>query len=107
MSDLQRCRRLFSSLGQINQERLRSGQLEGQDWVNLRSSMNLLKEANIFIDQTPALTPTDLRARARRMKREHDIGLIMIDYLQLMRVHGRSENKIGRESRREGGCTPE
>ncbi|HLR87767.1 MAG TPA: DnaB-like helicase C-terminal domain-containing protein, partial [Wenzhouxiangella sp.] len=75
------------------QERLRSGQLEGQDWVNLRSSMNMLKEANIFIDQTPALTPTDLRARARRMKREHDIGLIMIDYLQLMRVHGKSENR--------------
>lgn len=93
MSDLQLVMRLFSSLGQINQERLRSGQLEGQDWVNLRSSMNMLKEANIFIDQTPALTPTDLRARARRMKREHDIGLIMIDYLQLMRVHGKSENR--------------
>jgi replicative DNA helicase len=93
MSDIQLVMRLFSSLGQINQERLRTGKLEGQDWVNLRSGMTLLKGANIFIDQTPSLSPTDLRARARRMKREHGIGLIMVDYLQLMKVAGHSENR--------------
>src|SRR5699024_11022883 len=93
MSDTQLVMRLFSSLGQINQERLRTGRLEGQDWVNLRSAMTLLKGANVFIDQTPSLTPTDMRARARRMKREHDIGLIVVDYLQLMKVPGSAENR--------------
>lgn len=93
MSDTQLVMRLFSSLGQINQERLRTGRLEGQDWVNLRSAMTLLKGADIFIDQTPSLTPTDMRARARRMKREHDIGLILVDYLQLMKVPGSAENR--------------
>jgi len=93
MSDTQLVMRLFSSLGQINQERLRTGRLEGQDWVNLRSAMTLLKGANIFIDQTPSLSTTDLRARARRMKREHNIGLIMVDYLQLMKAPGGAENR--------------
>jgi len=93
MSDTQLVMRLFSSLGQINQERLRTGRLEGQDWVNLRSAMTLLKGANIFIDQTPSLSPTDMRARARRMKREHDIGLILVDYLQLMKVGDSAENR--------------
>ncbi|QKK02599.1 MAG: replicative DNA helicase [Pseudomonadota bacterium] len=93
MSDTQLVMRLFSSLGQINQERLRTGNLEVHDWVNLRSAMSLLKNARIFIDQTPSLTPTDLRARARRMKREHDIGLVVVDYLQLMKVPGHSENR--------------
>lgn len=93
MSDTQLVMRLFSSLGQINQERLRTGRLEGQDWVNLRSAMSLLKGAKMFIDQTPSLTPTDLRARARRMKREHGLGLIVVDYLQLMKVPGNAENR--------------
>ncbi len=93
MSDTQLVMRLFSSLGQINQKRLLSGRLDGQDWIKLRSAMTLLKSANILIDQTPSLTPSDLRARARRMKREHDIGLIVVDYLQLMQVPGSSENR--------------
>ena len=64
--------------------------------------MNVLKKADIFIDETPALSPTELRARARRMKREHDIGMILIDYLQLMQVPGNKENRateIGEISR--------
>ncbi|VAW56248.1 Replicative DNA helicase (DnaB) [hydrothermal vent metagenome] len=55
--------------------------------------MSLLSEAKIFVDDTPALSPTDLRARARRLKREHGLGLIVIDYLQLMQVAGSSENR--------------
>jgi len=93
MSDIQLVMRLFSSLGQINQQKLRSGSLDDRDWINLRSAMSLLKGASIFIDQTPSLSPLDLRARARRMKREHDIGLIVIDYLQLMKVPGFGENR--------------
>lgn len=93
MSDTQLVMRLFSSLGQIGQDKLRTGKLDNHDWVNLRSAMTMLKGAKIFIDQTPSLTPIDLRARARRMKREHDIGLIVIDYLQLMKVPNLGENR--------------
>ncbi len=93
MSDTQLVMRLFSSLGQIGQDKLRSGKLDNHDWVNLRSAMTMLKGAKMFIDQTPSLSPIDLRARARRMKREHDIGLIVIDYLQLMKVPGTGENR--------------
>ena len=93
MSDTQLVMRLFSSLGQIGQDKLRTGKLDSHDWVNLRSAMTMLKSAQMFIDQTPSLSPTDLRARARRMKRDHDIGLIVVDYLQLMKVPGFGENR--------------
>ncbi|TVR91274.1 MAG: replicative DNA helicase [Wenzhouxiangellaceae bacterium] len=93
MSDTQLVMRLFSSLGQIGQDKLRTGKLDNHDWINLRSAMTMLKGAKMFIDQTPSLSPTDLRARARRMKRDHDIGLIVIDYLQLMKVPGLGENR--------------
>lgn len=93
MSDMQLVMRLFSSWGRISQNKLRTGRLNEQDYANLTSAMNLLKQAPIFIDETPALSPTDLRARARRLKREHDIGLIVIDYLQLMQVPGNIENR--------------
>ncbi len=93
MSDTQLVMRLFSSLGQIGQEKLRTGKLDNHDWINLRSAMTMLKGAHLFIDQTPSLSPIELRARARRMKREHDIGLIVIDYLQLMKVPGHGENR--------------
>ena len=66
MSDTQLVMRLFSSLGQIGQDKLRSGKLDNHDWVNLRSAMTMLKGARMFIDQTPSLSPIDLRARARR-----------------------------------------
>ncbi|MDX1626261.1 MAG: replicative DNA helicase [Wenzhouxiangellaceae bacterium] len=102
MSDLQLVLRLFSSLGQIGQDKLRTGKLDHQDFVNLQSAMSVLKKANILIDETPALTPTELRARARRMKREYDIGMILIDYLQLMQTTDTKENRatqIGEISR--------
>ncbi|MFN2333551.1 MAG: DnaB-like helicase C-terminal domain-containing protein, partial [Wenzhouxiangellaceae bacterium] len=102
MSDLQLVMRLFSSFGQINQSKLRTGNLDTQDYINLQSAITMLRTTNIFIDETPSLSPNELRARARRMKREHDIGLILVDYLQLMQVPGNSENRatqIGEISR--------
>jgi replicative DNA helicase len=93
MSALQLVMRLFSSLGQIEQGRLRTGNLDDLDWPKLTSAMTLLKKSNMFIDETPALSPSELRARARRLKREHDIGLIVVDYLQLMAVPGTRENR--------------
>jgi replicative DNA helicase len=93
MSALQLVLRLFSSLGQIEQGRLRTGSLDDVDWPKLTSAMNLLQRSKIFIDDTPSLAPAELRARARRLKREHDIGLIVVDYLQLMAVPGTRENR--------------
>jgi replicative DNA helicase len=93
MSSVQLVMRLFSSLGQIEQGKLRTGSLNDLDWPKLTSAMNLLHKSKIFIDETPSLAPAELRARARRLKREHDIGMIVIDYLQLMAVPGTRENR--------------
>ncbi len=85
--------RLLSSLGRIDQQKVRSGKLSDDDWPRLTSAMSLLGDSAIYIDDTPALSPSELRARARRIKREHgDLGLIVIDYLQLMQNPG-SENR--------------
>jgi len=93
MSAQQLVRRMFSSLGQIDQNKLRTGSLDDFDWPKLTSAMNLLHRSHIFIDETPSLSPAELRARARRLKREHDIQLIVVDYLQLMAVPGTRENR--------------
>ena len=85
--------RMISSLGRINQTRLRSGKLQPEDWNNVSSAMGMLKSSKMFIDDTPALSPTEIRARARRIKREHGLGLVLVDYLQLMQVQGTSENR--------------
>ncbi|MCK4586419.1 MAG: replicative DNA helicase, partial [Gammaproteobacteria bacterium] len=85
--------RMFSSLGRIDAHKVRTGKLDDEDWPRLTSAVSLLAEAPMFIDDTPALSPNELRARARRIKREHGLGLIVIDYLQLMQVHGTSENR--------------
>ena len=86
--------RMMSSLGRIDQTRVRTGKLEQDDWPKLSAAMAKLKEANIFIDDTPALTPTEVRSRARRVAREHgSLGMIMVDYLQLMRVAGANEGR--------------
>ncbi|MCM2130156.1 replicative DNA helicase [Larsenimonas rhizosphaerae] len=86
--------RMVSSLGRIDQTRVRTGQLEDEDWPRLTSAVNLLKDKQLYVDDTPALSPNEMRARVRRLAREADgIGLIMIDYLQLMQVPGLSENR--------------
>ncbi|OHE83272.1 MAG: replicative DNA helicase [Lysobacterales bacterium RIFOXYA1_FULL_69_10] len=93
MSASQLALRLISSNGRVNAQRLRSGQLEDEDWSRVTSAIRMLKEAKIFIDDTPGLSPEALRAKARRLKREHDLGLVVIDYLQLMSVPGNNENR--------------
>jgi replicative DNA helicase len=93
MASLQLVMRLFSSLGQIEQGRIRTGSLDDADWPKLTSAMNLLHKSKIFIDDTPALSPAELRARARRLMREHDIDMIVVDYLQLMAVPDTRENR--------------
>jgi replicative DNA helicase len=93
MSASQLAFRLISSLGRINQQHLRTGDIQEEEWPRVTSAITLLSDAKIFIDDTPALSPSELRARARRLKREHDLGLIVIDYLQLMQVPGNKENR--------------
>ncbi|MBB3276922.1 MULTISPECIES: replicative DNA helicase [Pseudoxanthomonas] len=93
MSAAQLALRLISSNGRINATRLRTGQLEDEDWSRVTSAIRMLKETKIFIDDTPGLSPEVLRSKSRRLKREHDLGLVVIDYLQLMSVPGNSENR--------------
>src|SRR5882757_9830227 len=85
--------RMISSLGRINQSNLRSGRLNEDDWPRIDSAMTQLGAAKIYVDETPALTPTEVRARARRLKRERGLDLIVVDYLQLMQVSGTKENR--------------
>jgi len=85
--------RMLSSLGGVPLNNLRSGRMSDDDWVRITGATSQLQEAKIFVDETPALTPTELRARARRVKREHGLGLIVVDYLQLMQVPGTKENR--------------
>ena len=85
--------RMMSSLGHIDQHKIRTGKLDDDDWPRLTSAVSLLDAAPIFIDDTPALSPIELRARARRLKREHNLGLIVVDYLQLMQVTNTRENR--------------
>jgi replicative DNA helicase len=86
MPGTQLAMRMMASLGRINSHRLRTGKLDDEDWPRLTSAVTLLSDAPIFIDDTPALTPMELRARSRRIKREHGLGLIIVDYLQLMQA---------------------
>jgi replicative DNA helicase len=86
--------RMLSSIGRINQTEVRTGKLDRGGWDKLSKAVGKLKDASLLIDDTPALTPTELRSRARRIKREHgDLAMIMVDYLQLMRVAGASEGR--------------
>jgi replicative DNA helicase len=86
--------RMMSSLGRIDQHRVRTGRLQEEEWPRLTSAVSLLAEAPIFIDDTAALTPTEVRARARRLTREEgELGLIVIDYLQLMQAPAEGETR--------------
>ncbi len=85
--------RMLASVGSVNLGNIRSGKLSEDDWPRITGATKQLQDARIFIDDTPALTPTELRARARRIKREHGLDLIVVDYLQLMSVPGTKENR--------------
>ncbi|WP_426358806.1 replicative DNA helicase [Pseudocolwellia sp. HL-MZ19] len=87
--------RMLASLGRIDQTKIRTGQLQDEDWARLSSTMGLLMEkGKMFIDDAAGLTPTEVRSRARRIHRDHGgISMIMIDYLQLMRAPQFSDNR--------------
>jgi replicative DNA helicase len=87
--------RMLASLSRVDQTRIRTGQLDDEDWARISGTMGiLLEKKNMFIDDSSALTPTEVRSRARRIYRENGgLSMIMVDYLQLMRVPALSDNR--------------
>lgn len=85
--------RMISSLGRVDQTHLRTGKFPDEDWSRINTAVQLMSDAPIYIDDSPGLSPTEIRARSRRLKREANLGLIVLDYLQLMQVHGANENR--------------
>jgi replicative DNA helicase len=85
--------RMLCAHARVDNHKLRSGFLNLEDWPRLTDSASKLSEASIYIDDTPGISALELRAKARRLKARHDIKLLILDYLQLMRGSGRSENR--------------
>ena len=94
MSSSQLAMRMLSSMGKVDQTKLRTGRLNDEEWGRLTDEIARLNEARIHVDETPALNALELRARARRMKREYGkLGLVVVDYLQLMSASSQGENR--------------
>ena len=93
MSKSQLVQRMLCSEAQVNSHRLRTGQLRDTDWRRLSQAAGRLGESDIFIDDTPGITVMEMRAKARRIKAEHGLDLILIDYLQLMQGSGGAESR--------------
>lgn len=93
MSKEQLTQRLLCSEALIDAHRLRIGDINEDEWVKLARAMGPLSEAPIYIDDTPSISITEMRAKCRRLKLEHDLGLIVIDYLQLMQGKGSAESR--------------
>ena len=93
MSKVQLAERLLCSRAKVDSQLVRRGSLEPEIYQELLHTSGELSEAPIFIDDTPGMTPLEIRAKARRMKAQHDIQLLLIDYLQLMSMGGRVESR--------------
>lgn len=93
MSKEQLVMRLLSSVGRIDSQRIRTGKLRSEDWPKLTRAVGMLSEAPMYIDDTPAISVLEMRAKLRRLAAQHDIGLVVVDYLQLMRGRATTENR--------------
>ncbi|MGB9867984.1 MAG: replicative DNA helicase [Bacillota bacterium] len=93
MSKEQIAQRMLCSEASIDGQKLRQGFLDDDDWRRLSIALGRLGEAPIFVDDTPSISIMELRTKARRIKAEHGLGLIVIDYLQLMQGRGKAENR--------------
>lgn len=93
MSKEQLGMRMLCSMSRVDSNRLRTGFLKDQDWPKLTRAAGILSEAPIFIDDTPAISVLEMRAKARRLKTEHNLGLVVVDYLQLMRGRSSAERR--------------
>ena len=97
MSSMQLVKRLIASEADLSSEKIRSGKLEEHEWQQLHTKISTIEDADIFIDDTPALTVLDLKAKARRMQRKRGLDMIIIDYLQLMRAEEGNKSAGNRE----------
>src|SRR6185436_13835104 len=93
MSKEQLVLRLLCADARIDSHRLRTGNLQEKDWARLAKAYADLSQAHIFIDDSATLTPLEMRAKCRRLKAEHGLGLVVVDYLQLVSASGRIENR--------------
>ncbi|HOQ08400.1 MAG TPA: replicative DNA helicase, partial [Clostridiales bacterium] len=93
MSKDQLVNRMLCSEVMVDSHKMRTGKLDDEDWKKIARALGPLSEAPIYIDDTPGLTVMDIRAKCRRLKLEKRLGLVVIDYLQLMRGRGRAENR--------------
>ena len=88
--------RMLSSIGKIDQTKLRTGKLSEEDWPGFNKAVAKLKDRPLFIDDSAGISPMDMRARARRIVREHgSLGMVVVDYLQLMQIKGYGDNRVG------------
>jgi len=85
--------RFFASIARVDSGKMRTGHFQDSDWPRLQRAASTLYDSKIFIDDTPAISVLELRSKARRLKREHDIGLVIVDYLQLMRGGANTESR--------------
>ena len=93
MSKEQLINRMFSMESRVDAQNIRSGELSDSDWERLIESAGIIGKSNLIIDDTPGINMAELRSKCRRYKLEHNLGLIIIDYLQLMSGNGRSDNR--------------
>jgi replicative DNA helicase len=93
MSKAQLAQRLLSAETRVDLHKLRTGRLREDDWVRITHSVGRLAQAQIYIDDTPGISVLEARAKARRLKREHGLGLVVVDYLQLMSSHTRVQSR--------------
>lgn len=93
MSKEQLVQRILSAEANIDAGRMRTGFLEDDDWPKLTMAISALSEAPIYIDDSPAITVADIRSKCRRLQTEHGLGMVMIDYLQLIQGRGRTDNR--------------
>ena len=95
MSKSQLVNRILCSEAMVDSNKIRTGKIEEDDWVKLATALGPLSEAPIYIDDTPGITVTEIRAKCRKLKLEKNIGLIVIDYLQL--IQGTGKRNASRE----------
>jgi replicative DNA helicase len=88
--------RLLSSIGRIDQTKIRTGKLSEEDWPGFNAAVKKLKDRPLFIDDSVSVSPMEMRSRARRIARDHqgEIGMVVVDYLQLMQIKGTNENRV-------------
>ena len=94
MSTMELVQRLLSAEARIDSKRLKTGDLEDRDWIKLSQATGRLAEAPLFLDDNSAINLMEIRSKCRRLKQEHGLSLVIVDYLQLMQSHRRVENRV-------------